>query len=195
MDEVLTIALIIEDVLDRLGVRHVVGGSLASSLHGIPRATQDIDFVVDLRPADADVIVAELAPRFYVDEHAVKEAIRERTRFNAIHLETMFKAHVYVPAMDEVMETQLACGSAFVVDERTGRTLVVSSAEDAILQKLRWYRLGEEVSERQWKDALGVLRVQGGRLDREYLERTADRLRVRDLLDQARRASGNDPQS
>jgi len=190
MEDVLRIALYVEDVLERLGVRHVVGGSLASSLHGIPRATQDIDFVVDLDPTHVEEIVGELTSLFYVDPAAVSEAVRDRTRFNAIHLETMFKVDVYVPSMDQVAESQLTRGEAFVVDVETGQALMVASAEDTVLQKLRWYRLGDEVSERQWRDALGILQVQGTRLDRDYLNRTAALLGVTDLLERAVQIGG-----
>lgn len=192
-NEVLSIALFVGEVLERMGVRHVVSGSLASSLHGIPRATQDIDFVADLQPNHAAEIVAALQPRFYVDSAAVAEAIRDRTRFNAIHLETMFKVDIYVPEMNEVARAQFQRGTAFEFEEEGGQTLVVASAEDTVLQKLRWYLLGDETSERQWRDALGVIRVQGPRLDREYLAATAASMGLMELLERALTAGSDRP--
>ena len=194
MDEVLAIALYVEGVLERMGVRHVVAGSLASSLHGIPRATQDIDFVADLRAEHVEAIVGELLASFYIDASAVSEAVRDRTRFNAIHLETMFKVDVYLPELDDVAEQQFARGVTVEVDQESGQTLVVASAEDTILQKLRWYRLGAESSVRQWRDALGVLQVQGPHLDRDYLHETAAKMGLEDELQRAlMAASGGEP--
>ncbi|MDX1393456.1 MAG: hypothetical protein R3195_03655 [Gemmatimonadota bacterium] len=191
MQDVLTIALLVEELLDRMGVRHVVGGSLASSLHGIPRATQDIDFVADLRDEHVSELVRGLLPSFYVDEEASREAVRDRTRFNAIHLETMFKVDVYVPERDAALDDQLARGRPYDVHTVHPGRLIVASPEDTIVQKLRWFRLGDEVSERQWRDAAGVIKVQGDRLDAEYLTRAADRLGVGDLLDRVLRETGS----
>jgi hypothetical protein len=65
------------------------------------------------------------------------------------------------------------------------RYLYVYTAEDILLQKLRWYRMGNEVSDRQWRDILGIVLVQGNALDLAYLSRAAEVLNVSDLLEQA----------
>jgi len=185
VNEVLDIALFVADEFDRLGIRHVVAGSLASSFHGIPRTTQDVDFVADLGLGDVEPLVTALTGAFYVDSGAIREAIRDGTRFNAIHLETMFKVDVYIHGQDPSRRAQLDRGAGYLVSEDPERTLVLASAEDTIAHKLHWYRLGDEVSERQWKDALGIIRVQGDALDLVYLHQAAAALGVEDLLSQA----------
>ena len=185
MDDVLDIALLVTDVLERLRVRHMVAGSLASSLHGIPRATQDIDVVADLSEDRIGPLVDALAETFYVDAGAAREAVRDRTRFNAIHTETVFKVDIYLPGEDR---TPLDRARRYVVSTDPERHLVVASAEDTVVHKLYWFRLGDENSERQWRDALGILRVQGDRIDRDYLRRAAEAMGVDDLLDRATQA-------
>lgn len=185
MDDVLDIAVLVTGILERLGVRHMVAGSLASSLHGIPRATQDIDIVADLPEDRIEPLVAALAEAFYVDAGAAREAVRDRTRFNAIHLETVFKVDVYLPPAGPRGRTPLERARPYVVSTDPERHLVVASAEDTVVHKLHWFRLGDEVAERQWKDALGILRVQGDHLDRDYLRRAAEMMGVVDLLDRA----------
>lgn len=77
--------------LNRLGVVHVVVGSLASSLHGLPRSTNDVDIVAALRPEHVEPFVGTLEAGFYVDADMIRDAIRRRSEFNVIHLATMFK--------------------------------------------------------------------------------------------------------
>ncbi len=187
---ILRTTLRVADVLDRLGVPYLVGGSLASSLHGIPRATQDVDLVADLAEEAVSGFVAALEGDFYVDEGMVREAVRRRASFNVIEFETMFKLDVFVVGRDVVTRTEMVRRQTVPVGEEAGQTLVVASAEDIILQKLAWYRLGGGVSERQWLDVLGVLKVQGPRLDGHYLHETAERMAVTDLLERALREAG-----
>lgn len=185
MDDVLDIAVHVTEILERLGVRHMVAGSLASSLHGIPRATQDIDIVAELSEDRVQPLVNALAEAFYVDAGAAREAVRDRTRFNAIHLETVFKVDMYLPPAGPEGRTSLERARRYVVSNDPERHLVVASAEDTVVHKLHWFRLGDEVSERQWKDALGILKVQGNHIDLTYLRRAAEAMGVVDLLDRA----------
>ncbi|CAN5777879.1 hypothetical protein BH23GEM3_BH23GEM3_04270 [soil metagenome] len=185
MDEVLDITLDLAETLDRLGVPYLVGGSLASSLHGIPRATQDVDLVASLRPEHVAPLVAALEGEFYLDALAIREAVRQQASFNVIHLETMFKADIFVAGDDAVTREEMARRQRFMIYEEPRRELVVASPEDIVIQKLHWFRLGDEASERQWNDALGVIKVQGPQLDRGYLDRIARLMGVEHLLERA----------
>jgi hypothetical protein len=183
VDEILEVTLHVVATLERLGIPYLVGGSLASSLHGIPRATQDVDVVVRLTQRDVAGLVAALRGAFHLDEAAIREAIEQRAWFNLIHLGTLLKVDVFVAKEDEASRAQMKRRQRYVLEGEPGGELVVASAEDVVAHKLYWYRLGDGVSDRQWSDALGVLRVTGPRLDLEYLRRASLRLGVEDLLD------------
>lgn len=174
-------------VFQAIGIRYVIGGSFASSIYGIPRATQDVDIVADLHADNAGALARALAGEFHVDAAVMREAIRERSSFNILHEATMFKADIFVSPDDAWSRERLAraCTEQFETEE--GAVAVhFSSPEDTLLHKLIWYRLGHEVSERQWGDAVGLLKVQAGRLDDGYLDRWAPVLEVADLLQRAR---------
>jgi hypothetical protein len=183
--EAIRITLLVTIELERLGVSYVVAGSLASSLHGLPRATADVDIVAALRVEHAQPLATALGEAFYVDVDMIRDAVTRRSEFNIIHLATMFKVDVFVPTLDAVSRGELARGTAILVDADQGRTFRVASPEDTVAQKLSRYRRGGEISERQWRDVVGVLGVQGGKMELEYLRATADALGVRDLLDRA----------
>ena len=177
----------VADVLERLGVRYYIGGSVASSMHGVGRSTMDVDIVAQLQSAHVDPFVASLEKDYYVDAHMIRTAIQRRSSFNLIHFITQHKIDVFVSKdrpFDRAGWSRLSSGVAF---EGGDREFPLASAEDVILNKLEWYRLGDEMSERQWNDVLGVIRVQGDALDRDYLNRWATQLGVSDLLDRAMR--------
>ena len=175
--------------LEELGLEYVVGGSVASSLHGIPRATQDIDIVVVLWGRDVDRFVARFESTFYVDRDMVVDAILRRASFNIIHLATMYKVDVFIADRSDLVREELSRRLAIELGEPP-RQVWVCSAEDIVLQKLDWYEQGNRISDRQWIDVIGVMKVQGERLDLAYLRRWADSKRLRDLLEKALREAG-----
>ena len=179
--ESIAVTLQVIDVLEALGVPYAIGGSLASALHGMARATLDSDLVADLQPTQVPAFVHQLQEQFYVDEMVVANAIQRHTSFNLIHLETMFKVDIFIPKERPFDQAQLARRQAHKVATDPERTAYVASAEDTILAKLEWYRLGGEQSERQWRDIRGVVQVQGDRLDYEYVSQQAAVLGVTDL--------------
>ena len=190
--EALQASLKVIRALEELDVPYLVGGSLASSFHGTPRSTNDADLVADLRRAHVPLLAAALEAEFYLDRGRIRDAVRRRSSFNVIYLETMFKVDIFVLKDDPLAREEMRRRQRVVVDEESGRAIDVASPEDTVLQKIAWYRLGGSASQRQWDDILGVLKVQRHDLDREYLERWAVHLDVADLLRQAFRDAGID---
>lgn len=189
MQEAIEVTLRVTGVLERLGVRYVVGGSIASSLHGHTRSTQDVDVVADLQSEHVIPLVSALRSDFYIDEPAVRDAVNRRSTFNAIHLATMFKVDVFVAGRQPSTRLELERSQRYRLDEPQGE-ISVASPEDVVVQKLYWYRLGSHVSERQWLDAMGVVTVNRQRLDVEYMRRIAAELEVMDLLDRMLHEAG-----
>lgn len=181
------------DALNRIGIPFMAGGSLASSIHGVVRATQDIDLVVKLRPPQVDQLVAELGPAFYADAGMIRSALAAGRSFNLIHYATGYKFDLFPLKADAYYELQFhrrVVEHPVVFDEEF--ELPVATAEDTILAKLAWYRAGGEVSERQWNDVRGVIHVQRNRLDLNYMRRWAKHLEVEDLLDRVLRQCGGE---
>jgi len=172
--------------LEHLGVAYYLAGSVVSSAHGIPRSSLDVDIVADLGPKHVAPLVDALKSLYYIDAHMIHDAIARRSCFNLIHLATSFKVDVFAVkqrqydrmALDRIRKNRVSA-------ENTTMELFLASPEDIILAKLEWYRLGDEVSERQWNDVMGVLKVQAEALDRPYLEKWAAELGVADLLSKA----------
>lgn len=192
-EDALGVVLEVARVLDELRVPYAVGGSLASSMHGIPRSTQDGDLVADLRLEHVQPFLAALGDRFYVSEERALQAVQRRTSFNLIHLTTSLKVDVFVLKAEPLALQEMARRQALPVPARPGTTLQVASAEDTVLQKLLWYEKGHRVSDRQWTDILGVLKVQRADLDLDYLRDWARQAGVDDLLRKALDEAGIGP--
>jgi len=183
--EPIQVTQLIAKVFDRLQIPYLVGGSLASSLHGIPRATQDVDMVADLNPKHVTPLVKALEAAFYIDENMIHEAIQHGSSFNVIHLDTMFKIDIFVLQDDPASREEMTRRELYRLSEETEQGLFLATAEDIILRKLYWFKLGGGSSERQWNDVLGVLQVQKEKLDYSYLQRGSRKMGVATLLKQA----------
>ena len=189
-DDALQVAVRVCAILEALGIRYAVGGSIASGFAGEPRATIDVDILIELDRREVPALVRALLPEFYVEESAMLRAIDGRSHVNAIHQVTAVKVDLFIAGATRLDDELLRRG--IDVSIGPGVRFRVHTPEDILLQKLRWYRMGGEVSDRQWRDVLGIVRVQGARLDREYLAGGAQKLEVADLLDRAlREGDGN----
>lgn len=183
-DDLIEITLAVAAVLDRCGIPYTVGGSLASSLSGEPRASLDADVVVQIRPGQIDDLVNLLGDEFYADADAIRRAIDTGSSTNLVHRPSGIKVDLF-PAASFLDHQQLLRRQLVKVASDPDRSLYVHSPEDILLQKLHWYRLGGGTSERQWRDVVSIVLVQGSRLDRQYLSTVAEQIGVNDLLQQA----------
>lgn len=178
--DAIAVALRVTRVLDSLGIISSIGGSIASSVAGEPRSTIDVDLVAAIEERHVPMLVAALIDEFYVDEAAFSRAVRTRRSTNLIHQASQFKVDIFpaggTPLDDRLLSRRRAIDVA-------GRTIHVHSPEDILLQKLRWFRLGGESSDQQWRDVRGIVRVQAERLDRAYLRAHAPALDVADLVE------------
>jgi hypothetical protein len=175
--------------LQALSVTWAIGGSLASSAHGEPRATNDVDVVALLDERSAVELTRLLGDDYYADPEMAAEAVRSRGSFNVIDNRSLIKIDIFIPPIGPLGTGQ--------IDRRRYLEIVagvpalpVLGPEDTILQKLRWFRLGGEVSERQWRDIVSVLRTSGSQLDRAYLDSVADGANLGTLLVRARSDAG-----
>ena len=185
LPEPIAVTLQVIDALEQVGAAYVIGGSLASTIHGVVRTTLDADILADLSLPHAEPFAGLLAGAFYLDIDAIRHAIRQRSSFNLIHLATMFKVDIFVSKDRPFDWQQFDRRQPWIADPASGRTIYVATPEDTVLTKLAWYRMGGEVSDRQWRDILGVLAVQEDRLDLAYMQQWAETLSVSDLLERA----------
>lgn len=181
--EPIAVTLQVIQALEDLGIPYVIGGSLAGAAYGVVRSTLDADLLADLGPPHAQPLAQALAGAFYVNQEAVQEAIRSRSSFSVIHLETIFKVDIFISQQRPFDRVRLERRRHLIVAHDPERSAYVSSPEDTILAKLEWYRLGQEVSELQWRDVIGIVQLQGARLELQYLRRWATELGLTDLLE------------
>jgi len=181
-----TILSSVISALERLKIPYFVGGSVASSALGLPRATLDIDIVADIPAVQAPRLADAFRGTFYIDQDQIAAAIKRRSSFNIIHSGTAHKVDIFIikdrgydrEALSRRRRVQLFEGEGSL-------RCYLASPEDIILSKLEWYKNGGRVSERQWLDVQGVMKVQGQQLDKAYLKKWALTLSISELLDSA----------
>lgn len=184
-NEATRITLLVTRTLEQIGIPYAVGGSLASSLHGVMRSTLDVDIVADMTLEHIPPLIAALSKEFYADDEMMRDAIEHHGSFNLVHYETAFKVDIFIRKTRPFDQMQLERRETSIIATDPEQSVYVVSPEDIILAKLEWYRLGGEVSDRQWRDILGVLKTRAGELDLSYLRKWANELNVSDLLERA----------
>lgn len=183
-EDSLKVLLRIVDAFGKLNLPYVIGGSFASSFHGLPRTTHDVDIVAVIEEKDIKGLAAEFENDFYVDEELLKRAVRQKSSFNMIHLDTAFKVDIFI-ANPGFQEKEIERGQLVELKADTNHSFYFLTPEDTVLAKLDWYRKGIGMVFRQWSDISIVIRIQGERLDVEYLRNWASELQLSDLLEQA----------
>ena len=164
LSEPIAVTLLVIEALEALDVPYLIGGSLASAVHGVARATADTDLVADLRLEHAEPLAQAMIDAFYVDAESIRDAVRRRSSFNVIHLETMFKVDVFVRKRRPFAQAQFEHRTAHVIATDPERTAYIASPEDIVLSKLEWYRMGGGVSDRQWRTCWECSRYRGNGL-------------------------------
>lgn len=172
------------DVLDRLNIAYVIGGSFASSAYGAVRFTQDADITVQSFSSVAEQLYEILKSDFYISKEAMYQALQNRTNFNIIHLTTAFKIDIFIQKEDE-FQMQMLSHSRKLPLGKSAKKVSFVSPEVIILLKLDWFRQSGCDSERQWSDVQGVLAAQKENLDFDYLKNWANKLGLSELLQKA----------
>jgi hypothetical protein len=184
LDNVIHALLPLIDALDAFGIPYYLGGSVASSTYGVSRPTQDADVVADIQIKHVISLVKRLEAEYYIDADMIRDAIHHQSSFNLIYLASMFKVDVFLPKPRPFTQQERLRARKEVIEEGT-RSFYLSSPEDIILNKLEWYKMGNEISNRQWNDIIGVMRRQSKTLDLAYLQHWAVELSVLELLERA----------
>lgn len=172
-------------ILEQLDILHYIGGSVASMTHGEYRQTADVDIVAQMQTHHIAAFVSALENDFYVDEAMIRDAVRHADSFNIMHLDTMFKVDVFA-LKDRPYDRQAAYRrQRQTVETKPPVEAYIAAPEDILIAKLEWFRLGGETSDRQWRDILGICKIQLFDLDFDYLQRWSRELNVHDLLEKA----------
>lgn len=183
-DGPLALVVRIAAILDDLDIPYALGGSVASSFFGEPRATADVDIAIRLSVESGESFLERALAEFYVPTDSARAAIRTHQSFNLLADASGFKVDLFVLGDGLLDRRQLERRVLIPMpDVPTG--LWVTSPEDQVLRKLDWYRLGGSVSDRQWRDVVGIILVRGTALDVNYLRETAGELDLIALLDEA----------
>ena len=185
LPEPIAVTVLVTQVFEKLNIQYMIGGSLASTIYGMVRTTQDVDIIAEMQLQHAQPFITALEADFYIDDEMIADSIQHKSSFNIIHRTTMFKVDVFIPSKSPFQQSQLTRAKKQIILIEPEVSANFASPEDTIIAKLEWFRKGGEVSERQWRDVLGILKVRAGTLDLEYLRKWASELKVIDLLQKA----------
>jgi hypothetical protein len=178
------IVLLMARILESLQIPYYVGGSVASTIYGRPRLTQDVDIVAEMQPEHIQPLIEALGNDYYADSESMLEAVEKRRSFNLIHYHSSYKVDVFIPKDRPFDKEQFQRRVKRNLAAESDDTAYIASPEGTILAKLDWYRMGHEVSENQWNDIQGILKAQKA-LDLAYMRRWAAEIGVADLLERA----------
>lgn len=184
----LDVALRVAKALESVGCAYFIGGSVASSLQGEPRATNDIDFVIAMPPQRVRAFAEQLGPDFEVDLDMLRDALSRGSCANIFYLPLVTKIDLFALGPGRYDEVEFTRRHKVRV-RSTGEELFIKAPEDTVLRKLLWYRQGGEVSDKQWRDVVEVLRISAAQLDAQYLQQWARELCIQDLLLRAQQAA------
>jgi hypothetical protein len=173
------------DVFDTYSVAYYIGGSVATIAHGVPRTTLDVDVIADITLNHVEPLVTSLADHFYIQAPDIRDAIIHRSSFNVVHFVTMIKIDVFLAPHRPFDQSKAQRTQLVQLNSGSTRLYRITSAEDIIIQKLEWYAAGAYVSERQWNDIQGVMKIQGTTLDIAYMRHWANQLQLSTLLEKA----------
>lgn len=176
------VLLEVTEILERLGLRYAIGGSVAAGFHGFVRSTRDIDILVALRPDRVEQLAAALRPSFYVPEQTMRDAVAAHSCFGVIHLQYHFKVDFFVAGSSRLDLEELAGAQSLKPFAGALREVRVASAEAMVVRKLEWFRRGGGRSDRQWDDVRHIVALQHDHLDVAWMQRAAAELGVSDLL-------------
>ncbi len=179
----LAVAAVVGQILERVGLRYVIGGSVAASLMGEPRSTLDLDIMIEHDIEKTDLLALELSESCYVDRESALTAAHQRGTFNAIHFGSSMKIDFFV-AEDSILARE-ALVHRRRIEPPGSPALYFYALEDLVARKLLWFRMGGEISERQWRDVLGMLRLNEGSIDLDRLRALAMSAGVGELLERA----------
>lgn len=178
------------EAFNRLSIQYYIGGSVASSIYGMARATMDVDIVADIKEYHVSKLKQLLDDKYYIDEDMIKEAIKTASSFNLIHFDTAFKIDIFIYKDEPHQRNAIERKVKDKFDDEHDFEYFFSAPEDIIIAKLQWFVQGNQVSERQWLDIIGVIKVQAENLDIKYLESWSKTLGLFDLLKKAFHESG-----
>jgi hypothetical protein len=178
------------EAFEQLSIPYYIGGSVASSIYGMARATMDVDVVADINRNHVPKLKEKLDEKYYIDEDMIFGAINNSSSFNLIHLETAIKIDVFIYRDEPHQRKAIERKVKDKFDDEFDFEYYFSAPEDIIIAKLQWFEQGNRISERQWLDILGVIKVQGEKLDIRYLKTWTQELGLFELLEKALNESG-----